>query len=186
MSLDVKPRRFTVDDYHRMAEVGILAPDERVELIDGQILEMAPLGARHVRCVIFLNELFVRRLAGRALVSPQNSLRLGRWSEPGPDLVLLRPPLGRYAEQIPLTDDALLVIEVVDSSQHRDRVVKLPRYAAAGVVEVWIVDLDGGAVEICREPTSGGYRERRRAGRGEVVAPAAFPDVVVSVADVLG
>ena len=186
MSLDVRPRRFTVDDYHLMARVGILAPDERVELIDGQILEMAPLGARHIRCVIFLTELFVRWLDGRALVSTQNSLRLGRWSEPEPDLVLLRSPLERYAEQIPLTGDALLVIEVADSSQHRDRVVKLPRYAAAGVTEVWIVDLDGGAVEVYREPTSDGYRDRRRAGRGEVVAPTAFPDVVISVADMLG
>ena len=186
MALESKHRRFTVDDYHRMAEVGILTPGERVELIDGHILEMAPIGPRHVRCVIFLTELFVRRLDGRALTSPQNSIRLERWSEPEPDLVLLRPPLDRYRDVLPTPSDALLVVEVADSAQHRHRVVKLPRYASAGVPEVWIVDLDGGAVEAYRDPAGPGYRIARRAGRNDSVAPAAFPDVTAVVADIVG
>src|SRR5688572_30107876 len=93
---ELKRRRFTVEEYHRMGEVGILTDADRVELIDGEIVEMTPIGAAHARCVMFLNEAFVRRLAGRAVVSPQNSLRLGQYLEPQPDLILLRPPLARY------------------------------------------------------------------------------------------
>jgi Uma2 family endonuclease len=157
-----------------------------VELIDGEIVEMSPIGPPHVRCVMYLNEVFVRRLEGRALVSPQNSLRLSRWSEPEPDLVLLRLPLARYGKTIPAHGDALLVVEVADTSQHRDRIVKLPRYAAAGIPETWIVDLDGGAVEVYREPSPDGYRDARRLDRGADVAPAAFPDIVLEVAEILG
>lgn len=186
MAVALPRRRFTVDEYHRMAEAGILKDDERVELIDGEIVEMTPIGAPHARCVMYLNEVFVRRLEGRALVSPQNSLRLGRWQEPQPDLILLRPPLKRYAKHIAATGDALLVVEVADTSVYRDRVVKLPRYATAGVPEVWIVDLDVGVVEVYRDPAAEGYRDVRRAERGEEVAPAAFPDVVLEVADILG
>lgn len=186
MSPELQRRRFTVDEYHRMAEVGILTREARVELIDGEIVEMTPIGAPHVRCVMFLTEAFVRRLEGRALVSPQNSLRLSQWSEPEPDLALLRPPLAVYGKRIPVPTDTLLVVEVADTSQYRDRVVKLPRYAAAGVPEVWIVDLDGGVVETYRDPSSEGYRETRRLERGAEVAPAAFPDASLEVDDILG
>lgn len=100
--------------------------------------------------------------------------------------MLLRPPLDRYAERVPTSGDALLVVEVADSSQHRDRVVKLPRYAAAGVPEVWIVDLAGDVVELYRGPIDRAYRHTRRAARGETIAPGDFLDVMVSVADILG
>jgi Uma2 family endonuclease len=186
MSAELKRRRFTVDEYHRMGEVGILTRQDRVELIDGEIVEMTPIGASHARCVMYLNDVFVRRLQGRALVSPQGPLRLSQWSEPEPDLALLRVPLERYAKRIPATTDALLVVEATDTSQYRDRVVKLPRYSAAGVPEVWIVDLEGGAVEVYRQPSPEGYQETARRERGEEVAPAAFPDVVLAVADILG
>jgi Uma2 family endonuclease len=186
MSVELTRRLFDVDEYHRMAEVGILTEDDRVELIDGEIVEMTPIGAPHARCVMFLNDAFVRRLEGRAVVSPQNSLRLHRRTEPQPDIILLRPPLARYAQHIPGPADALLVVEVADTSQYRDRVVKLPRYAAAGVREVWIVDLDNRVVDVHREPTPDGYRASRRLGRGDDIAPEAFPDVSLAVDDVLG
>jgi Uma2 family endonuclease len=186
MTVELARRLFTVDEYHRMAEVGILTRRDRVELIDGEIVEMSPIGPPHVRCVMYLNEVFVRRLEGRALVSGQNSLRLSQWSEPEPDLALLRPPLAKYGHEIPASRDALLVVEVADTSLHRDRVVKLPRYAAAGVPETWIVDLDGGAVEVYREPSPDGYRVARRLERGADVAPAAFPDIVLPVNEILG
>jgi Uma2 family endonuclease len=186
MPVELTRRLFTVDEYHRMAEVGVLTRRDRVELIDGEIVEMSPIGAPHLRCVMYLNEVFVRRLEGRAVVSSQNSLRLSQWSEPEPDLALLRPPLAKYGKAIPASGDALLVVEVADTSQHRDRVVKLPRYAAAGIPEMWIIDLDGGAVEVYREPSPEGYREARRIGRGARVAPGAFPDVVLEVAEILG
>jgi Uma2 family endonuclease len=186
MSVTLTRRRFTVDEYHRMAEVGILTRADRVELIDGEIVEMSPIGASHARCVMFLTDAFVRHLAGRAVVSPRNSLRLGEHLEPQPDLILLRPPLARYHERIPGAADALLVVEVADTSQHRDRAVKLPRYAAAGVPEVWLVDLDASAVEIYRAPSSEGYRSSRRLGRGQDASPAAFSDLVLAVDDILG
>jgi Uma2 family endonuclease len=186
MSVDLKRRRFTVEEYHRMGDVGILTDADRVELIDGEIVEMTPIGPAHWRCVTFLTQVFVRRLEGRALVSPQGPLRLSEWSEPEPDLALLRPPLERYAKRIPTVTDALLVVEATDTSQYRDRVVKLPRYAAAGVPEVWIVDLEGGAVEVYQAPSPEGYRDVRRLERGNEVAPAPFPDVILPVDDILG
>ncbi len=186
MSVVLKRRWFTVDEYHRMGEVGILTRADRVELIDGEIVEMTPIGAPHARCVMFLNDAFVRHLAGRAVVSPQNSLRLGEHLEPQPDLILLRPPLERYGKVIPGPRDALLVVEVADTSQHRDRVLKLPRYASAGVPEAWIVDLEGGVVEVYRTPSPGGYLSSRRLGRGEDVSPGAFPDLVLAIDDILG
>jgi Uma2 family endonuclease len=186
MGEPVERRLFDVDEYHRMAEVGILTDEDRVELIDGEILTMSPIGARHVRCVMFLNETFVRRLAGRALVSPQNPVRLHRRSEPEPDVVLLRPPLERYADTIPGPSDTLLVVEVADTSQYRDRVIKLPRYAAVGVPEVWIVDLGASAVDVHREASPDGYRSARHAERGDAVAPEAFPDLAIPVDDILG
>jgi Uma2 family endonuclease len=181
------PRRlFDVDEYHRMAEVGILTADERVELIDGEIIEMSPIGPRHNRCVIFLTDIFVRRLQGQAIVSPGLSLRLHRHSEPQPDLALLRPPLAKYGAAIPAADDVVLVIEVADTSQYRDRIVKLPRYADAGVVEVWIVDLPARAVDVYRDPAPGRYRFAQRVLRGAEIAPAAFPDLSLAVDDILG
>jgi Uma2 family endonuclease len=186
MLVDLKRRRFTVEEYHRMGEVGILTDADRVELIDGEIVEMTPIGAAHARCVMFLNELFVRRLEGRALVAPQLSLRLTDWTEPEPDVALLRPPLDRYGRTIPVARDALLVVEVADTSLHYDRTVKLPRYAAAGAPEAWIVDLNGGAVEAYREPWAEGYRHARRLERGSEIAPTAFPDIVIAVDDILG
>jgi len=181
------PRRlFDVDEYHRMAEVGILTADERVELIDGEIIEMSPIGPPHWSCVAFLTEVFVRRLEGRAVVAPQLSVRLHRRSEPQPDVTLVRPPLSKYRAAIPAPGDVLLIVEVADTSQYRDRVVKLPRYAAAGVVETWIVDLQASVVDVYREPTANGYGLSRRFERGAEVAPAAFPDVVLTVDDILG
>jgi Uma2 family endonuclease len=169
-----------------MAEVGILTRDDRVALIDGEIVEMSPIGAPHARCVMFLTEAFVRHLAGRAVVSAQSSLRLGEHLEPQPDLILLRPPLAQCGRRIPRPEDALLVVEVADTSQHRDRMITLPRYAAAGVPEVWLVDLEGGSVEVYRTPSPEGYRSSRRLGRGGDLSPAAFSDAVLAVDDILG
>jgi Uma2 family endonuclease len=186
MSDELERRLFDVVEYHRMAEVGILTEDERVELIDGEIFKMSPIGPRHARCVMFLTEVFIRRLEGRAVLSPQNPVRLHRRSEPEPDVVLLRPPLEAYALRTPGPSDTLLVVEVAETSQYRDRVVKLPRYAAAGVPEVWIVDIHASAVDVYREPLPDRYRRARRAVRGTNISPEAFPDLTLAVSEVLG
>ena len=186
MAVALTTRRFTVEEYHRMAEVGILTDEDRVELIDGEIVEMTPIGARHGWCVMVLTEFFVKNLADRALVSPQGPLRLGRRTQLQPDLALLRPPRNAYRNAVPASADVLLVIEVADTSLERDRAIKLPRYAALDIREVWIVDVEGQAVEVDRTPTPSGYRDARRTALDGFVSPAAFPDLRVSVAELLG
>src|SRR5437870_2422062 len=135
MAVALTTRRFTVEEYHRMAEVGILTDEDRVELIDGEIVEMTPVGARHGWCVMFLNEFFVKNLADRALVSPQGPLRLGPHTQLQPDLALLRLPRDAYRNTVPTSADVLLVIVVAETSLERDRAIKLPQYAALGVLD---------------------------------------------------
>lgn len=181
----VRRRRFTADEYHRMAEAGILHEDDRIELIDGEIMEMAAIGGRHAACVNDLTELFVTRLAGRAIVSVQNPVRLSSHAEPEPDLLLLRPRPDRYREALPDPGDVLLLIEVSDTTLPYDRQIKLPRYAAAGIPEVWIVDLAAGRVLVHRQPTDDLYREARVIDQG-ALSPVAFPDIALRLEEFLG
>jgi Uma2 family endonuclease len=183
--VELQRRRFTVDEYHRMAETGILTEDDRVELIEGEIVQMSPIGHHHTACVLALTEALTRALADRALLSPQNPVRLLRDTEPQPDIVLLRPPLSQYWARLPQPADVLLLVEVADTSYRYDHDVKLPLYARAGVTEVWIVDLPRGAAEVYREPRPEGYASARRVERGATVAPSAFPDVALAVASFL-
>jgi hypothetical protein len=177
-------RRFDVDDYHAMVRAGILAEGDRVELIEGELVEMHAIGSRHFACVMRLNRLLVLALAEQTAVSVQSSLRLDRFSEPEPDLVVLRPRGDDYATALPGASEALLVIEVADTSLVYDRTVKLPLYAKAGVPEVWIVDLTTAAVEIHRQPSAAGYHHHQRITEGRL-APAAFPDMKLELTEVL-
>src|SRR2546422_40952 len=162
MAVGLTKRRFTVAEYHRMAEVGILTEKDRVELIDGEIVEMTPIAPRHASVVKRLTALLTSRLGARTIVSVQDPVQLSKESEPQPDVVLLRPSSDFYAEGHPEPVDTLLLIEVADTSLPYDRGVKLPRYAALGVREVWIVDVEDRAVEVCRAPTASGYRDTQR------------------------
>jgi Uma2 family endonuclease len=179
-------RRFNVEDYYRMAEAGILGEDDRVELIEGEIVEMPPIGPAHGGGVTYLNYAFPRLVGGDAILSVQNPVRLSDLSEPVPDLMLLRPRPDFYRESHPGPDDVLLLIEVADRTAAFDRRVKLPLYARAGIREYWIVDLGAGLVEVHREAGPKGYAERTEFRPGDSVAPAAFPDAVLSVGDILG
>lgn len=178
-------RRFTVDEYYRMAEVGILGPDERVELLDGEIIEMAAIGTRHATCVRLLDGRLQSGLAGRAIVSCQMPVRLSTGAEPEPDLALLRPRADQYAGGHPGPGDVLLIVEVADTSLGFDRERKLPTYAAAEILETWLVDLTSDRVLAHRDPAGGRYQTVLMAGRGDTLAPIAFPDLVLSAADVL-
>jgi Uma2 family endonuclease len=182
---EARLRRFTREEYHRMAEAGILHEDDRVELIEGEIVLMTPIGRRHAACVAELNRLLVPAVGQRALLWPQNPITLPNESEPQPDIVLLRPRADRYLQDDAHPEDVLLLVEVADTSQRYDRLVKLPLYGRAGVPEVWIVDLPGEVIEVYRRPTSSGYAEMEQIGRGGVVAPLAFPDIVLSVDTIL-
>lgn len=169
-----------------MGETGILLPDDRVELINGEVLEMSPIGRRHAACVDRLNQVFHDRLRGRAIVRVQSPIALGPRSEPQPDLALLRPRDDFYASHHPEVDDILLVIEVSESSLEYDREVKLPQYAIAGVPEVWLVDLAIGQIHICRDPIGGQYRRVEAIRHDTPVAVEALPDLRLTPREVLG
>jgi hypothetical protein len=182
---ELRRRRFTREEYHRMAEAGILHENDRVELIEGEIVQMTPIGRRHAACVAELTRLLVPLVGQRALVWPQNPITLPHETEPQPDIVLLRPRADRYLQDDARPADVLLLVEVSDTSQRYDRLVKLPLYGRAGVPEVWIVDLPDEVIEIHRRPSRRGYAQVERVGRGGVVAPAALPDIVLPVDAIL-
>jgi Uma2 family endonuclease len=186
MQTDATKKLFTVDEYYRMAEVGILTPEDRVELIDGEIIEMSPIGSRHLGCVNRAIDLLTAAFRGRAVVSPQHPVRLSNYTEPQPDLALLKFRPDFYAGKTPAAEDALLVLEVSDTSLHYDQNVKLPRYAAAGVVEVWIENLKQDVLLVCRDPSGSTYQTTLTLQRGDSVFVAAFPDMVFKIEDFLG
>ena len=181
---EVTRRRFTVHDYHRMGEAGILHEDDRVELIEGEIVEMAAIGTRHFTCVNGLTRLLVREAGDAAIVSVQNPVRLDEHTEPQPDLTVLR--VRDYRESLPTPEDVLLLIEVSDTTLAYDRGVKLPLYARAGIREVWIVDLPGEVIERHTDPSVDGYRSSERARRREEIKSAALPELAFRVEAVLG
>ncbi len=179
MAVRPLPHRFTVAEYHQMAVGGVFTEDDRVELIAGEVLEMTPIGARHAGCVNRLTRLLVGVLGDRAVVSVQNPLPLGDWSEPQPDVTVLRPRADFYAGGHPQPADVLLVIEVADTTGAYDREVKAPLYLTAGIPEVWVVDLPGDALEVFRPTRSVTLRP------GDTVAVGALDDIVIEVAAVL-
>ena len=178
-------RPFTVAEYYRMAKAGILTEDDRVELIEGEIIEMPPIGGPHASCVIRLTELLVSGVRGAALVSVQNPLRLSDRSEPVPDVMLLRRRPDFYSSH-PTPADVLLLVEVSDTTLDYDQQVKLPLYSREGVPEVWLADLGGQVIRVHREPRPTGYRVTLTRRRGERLSPAAFPDLELAVDDILG
>ena len=174
--------RVTVDEFYKMAQAGIFMEDDRVELIDGEMVDMAPIGSRHASVVKRLNNLLATLAQGRAIVCVQDPLRLAPHSEPEPDLMLLKPRVDFYSEAHPAAEDVLLLIEVCDTTVRYDREVKLPLYARHGVAEVWLVDLETRTVEICRMPQKepGDYAERETVTDGPR-APRALPDCHVLI-----
>jgi len=179
-------RRFTADDYDRMGETGMIAADERTELLDGEVVCQMPINARHAGCVNRLNRLLGGQVVDRAIVAVQNPVRLDPFSEPQPDVALLRLRDDSYDQSHPGPEDVLLLIEVADSSLDLDRRVKVPLYAAAGIAEVWLVDLMNASVEVYRDPDARGYRQLRRSERGSVLSPMSLPELQLSVDEVLG
>jgi Uma2 family endonuclease len=180
----VRPHRFAVAEYHRMAEAGILGEDSRVELISGQIVDMAPIGPPHHGMVIRLTRLLPGALAGRGVLSVQNPVRLDDGSEPEPDVAVPRPRADDYATATPCPPDVPLLIEVADSSLAGDRAIKLPLYAESGIAECWIVNLVERVVEVYRQPRDGRFADFRRVSPGEVLDVALLPGVALPVADV--
>ncbi len=181
----VTRRPLTVSEYHRMGEAGILTEDDRVELIEGQIIAMAPIGSDHSGTVNGLARALILAIGDRGVVAVQNPIRLDDFNEPQPDFSVLRPREDDYRRSIPRPEDVLLVIEIANSSLRYDRRVKLPLYARHGIPEVWIVDLAGRQVEVFRRPVDEAYTEVSRAGP-EGSLPLLLTDAVLSVSAILG
>jgi Uma2 family endonuclease len=176
--------RFSVEDYYRMAETGILKPDARVELIEGEIVDMMPIGPFHSGSVYRLNRLFSRLAEGRWLVASQGPLRIDQHNEPEPDLMLLRPSADDYTSAHPTPEDVFLLIEIADSSLAHDQATKLPLYARSGIEEVWILNVPQKQLEVYRQPHFLGYDSKIILQQGEA-APAAFPDALIKVEDLV-
>ena len=181
-ALDLYQRhRLTVHDFHRMGEAGILPVEGRMELIQGEIIDMAPIGSRHAAIVNRANLLFVQAVAGRAIVSVQNPIILGEHSEPEPDLALIQPREDFYALALPRADEVLLIVEVADTTLRYDREIKIPLYARHGIPEVWLIDVEGRALTVFETPADGRYRDERRVRPLSGLVPKALPGVEVDL-----
>ena len=179
-------RRFTVQEYYQMAEAGILGPDDRTELIDGEVILMPPIGDPHAGNVDRTNYTFGRAFADVAIIRIQSHVRLGEHDQPEPDLALLRPRADFYTTSSPTPADVFLLIEVAVTTLRYDRNRKAPLYARAGIPEYWLVDVNAATLTIFRDPSPDGYRSEQTLRRGDRIAPLAFPDRVIAVTDILG
>lgn len=188
MSAVFTPTRYklSVEDYHKLGDAGVLTEESRVELIDGELIEMAPIGSRHAGVVTRLQRVLYEQARGVAVVWQQNPLVLPPASEPQPDLMLLKYRADDYATALPLAQDVLLLIEVADTTADYDRGTKLPLYAMHGVAEFWILDLPAKRIEVYREPAPNGYRIKLELGAGETISPCALPAVKLSLAEIFG
>lgn len=177
--------RFSVKDYYRMAETGVLRPDARVELLNGRIIDISPIGPFHGGVTKYLNQLFSAAANGRWLTQVQDPVHLDDHSEPEPDLALLKPAADFYRRRHPQPEDVFLLVEVSDSTLATDQEDKLPAYGRTGIAEVWIVNLNELTVEIYREPNFAGYASKTIVRAGDQASPQAFPDAAVDVAELL-
>ena len=185
MALHLLPGPFTREVYHRLAELGVLDEDDRVELLDGQIVEMTPIGGAHAACVNRLTALLSRRLGTDTCVSVQNPVVLAERWEPQPDLAVLRRAGGFAGAWLPSSEGVLLVVEVADTALERDRDVKIPRYAASGIPEAWLVDLAAAAISVYRGPGPKGYCSVVTVSRGETLRPLLLPGAAITAAEIL-
>jgi Uma2 family endonuclease len=179
-------RPLTIAEYHRMAEVGILTERDRVELIEGQLIAMSPIGSGHSGTVNALNRMLVRAVGDRGVVAVQNPVQLDDLSEPEPDFAVLKPREDDYRKATPRPEEVLLIIEVADSSLAYDRAVKRSLYARHGIPEFWIVNLVAGEVEVCRTPAGDRYASVSQVGREAILEPELLPGAAIPVAALLG
>ncbi len=184
-AVQIKRHRLTVEQFHRMGEAGVLAPDARVELIEGNVVEMAPIGSRHYAAVSRLARLLVQALESRAIVSSQLSIRLDHMSELKPDVAIYKPRDDFYAGGLPTATDALLVIEISDTALDYDVRIKGPLYARHGVPEYWIFDLPARALRVFRKPRGDEYTVVKARETPDVVTLPGLQGLSVDLAGVL-
>lgn len=177
--------RLTLAAYHQLANAGVFNEDSRLELIEGDLIAMPPIGERHASQTRRINQLFSRQIGDTAIVDVQNPVALNAYSEPQPDIVLLKPRADFYEHSHPGPMDILLIIEVSDSTLRYDRETKVPLYAQAGIPEVWVLDIVHQRLEVYRCPSQEGYREVRYPALQEFIAPVLLPNLTVSVQSLL-
>ena len=180
----VQRRKLSVDDFHRIGAAGILGEDDRVELIDGEMMEMAPIGSVHLAMVNRLSRMLNRGAGTQAIVSTQNPIALPPRSEPQPDVALLKPRADDYKGSLPAAADVLLVIAVSDTTLAYDRDIKTPLYARHGIPEVWIFDIQGGVLMVNRDPAPNGYQHVSTPNNSETISPLLLPRVTIDLAEV--
>jgi Uma2 family endonuclease len=185
MSRQLAKHWISVDEYERMGKAGVFPPDTRLELLEGEIYEMSPIGSPHAACVKFLSALLNRLFNGKHIVSTQDPIRLDDSSEPQPDIALLRWRDDYYRHAHPTPGDVLLIIEVADSTVESDRSYKIPLYAKAGIPEAWIVNLPDEKIELYAEPADGAYQIKKEINLGEEVQSPGLSDLRVNAADLL-
>jgi Uma2 family endonuclease len=174
-----------LDEWHRLGDAGIFPPESRMELIEGEILHMAPIGFNHAGHINRLISFFAPLLAGKAAISAQNPLQLGDLSEPEPDFMLLRPEANFYSTRHPKADDVLLLIEVSDSTLRFDRSQKARLYATYGIPEYWIINLIDNCLEVYRQPQDGDYQDKSILSKTDSLNLLVLPDIRVAVGDIL-
>jgi Uma2 family endonuclease len=182
--LSVRKHRLNVADFHKMGEAGIFTEDARVELIEGELFDMPPIGSGHASVVMIFIHLLTRAVGDLAIVGAQTPIVLGEESEPQPDILLLKPRDDFYASSHPTPEDVLLLIEVADSSTYYDRSIKVPLYARYGIAEAWLIDLPHRRLEVYRtpKPEHAVYQHLEQHYEGSV-SPQLLPNVTISVAD---
>lgn len=185
MAVQLPRRRFTVTEFQQLAERGILLEDDRVELIDGEIIEMAAIGHRHAGCVNRTTYTLIRLLGDKAVIAGQNPVVLGTYQLPQPDIAVLHPRGDFYMDGHPVPADVFFLIEVSDSTLAYDRKVKLPLYATGDIPEVWIVDLDSNRIERHSEPAGGAYRLVKRFRRGQSITSIALPTLTIPISAII-
>ncbi len=185
MSVQLIKHKFTVDDYSKMAEIGVFKAGDRIELIRGEIIEISPIGTRHAACVRRLQLLLSEKVGKRALCDTQNPIQLGNNSQPQPDVTLLQPRDDFYATQHPQPQDILLLVEVADTTLEGDRTIKIPLYAEHNITEVWLVNLPENCLEVYRQPTETGYQIISQFYPGDTLSLQTFPDITLNVNQIL-
>jgi len=186
MAVALPKYRFTVRDYHRMVDAGILDEDSRVELIEGEVVPMSPVGPPHGAAVDRAAATFFRKCGDRVIVRVQCAVELDPHNEPQPDLLLLRPREDFYAAAQPSPADVLLAVEVSDTTLSRDRRTKLPLYARSGIPEVWISNLKAHRLELCRRPSGDGYADITVLGPDELMSAQLLPDLSFTARELFG
>jgi len=183
MSVTLAKRLISASEYHKMAEVGILTPEDKVELLNGEIIKMSPIGSLHAGYLNILNELFTDELGKKVHVQTQSPVRLSKFSEPEPDLMILKRRKDHYLTRLPRPKDVYLVVEVSDTTLEKDRLIKAPLYAKAGISEYWIVNVVDKQLEIFSNPRDGKYEQESITKSKKIAYFAAF-DINIKASDV--